>query len=133
VSYSAVDETVGAELEAMPEVAQVTGMLQGLVDAEDNPIFLVYAYPEDSFILDRFQIIAGQGLGERVPAGMRGTPVLLGSAAAEAMHKSPGDTMRISSGVFRVIGIYQTGDAFEDSGAVLGLRDAQELLGKHTR
>jgi ABC-type antimicrobial peptide transport system permease subunit len=32
--------------------------------------------------------------------------------------------------VFRIVGIYETGDAFEDSGALLKLDDTQELLGK---
>ena len=42
VSYSAVNEEVGAELAVMPEVESVTGMLQGLVQTESEPFFIVF-------------------------------------------------------------------------------------------
>ena len=130
VSYSAVDEAVGAELAAMPEVKAASGMLQGLTQAEGEPIFIVFGYSADSFMLDRFRIKEGVGLYAHVPRGLRGTPVLLGSAAAEVMDKQVGDTLRVTSTTYRIVGIYETGDAFEDSAALLRLEDAQELLGK---
>ena len=46
------------------------------------------------------------------------------------MNKSIGDTLRLGGSVYRIVGIYETGDAFEDSGAVLALSDAQVLLGR---
>jgi ABC-type antimicrobial peptide transport system permease subunit len=61
---------------------------------------------------------------------MRGKPLILGSTAAEVLEKSPGDTMRLSGSAFRVVGIYETGDAFEDSAAIVKLTDAQEIVGK---
>jgi ABC-type antimicrobial peptide transport system permease subunit len=130
ISYSAVDEAVGAELEAMPEVEAVSGMLQGLTQTESEPIFIVFGYAEDSFMLERFQIKQGSGLYDRRAHNLRGTPILLGSAAAEVMDKSVGDTLRITHTAYRIVGIYETGDAFEDSAALLRLEDAQELLGK---
>jgi ABC-type antimicrobial peptide transport system permease subunit len=130
ISYSSVDEDLGDELLAMPEVSDVSGMLEGFVQAEDIPLFFVFGYPEDSFTLDRFQIVDGQSLDSQTAHSARGTPVLLGSGAAEALDKQVGDTLRLTDTVFRVVGIYQTGDGLEDSGSVLRLSDAQELLGK---
>jgi ABC-type antimicrobial peptide transport system permease subunit len=130
IAYSVVDEKVGLQVSAMPEVTQISGMLQGFVQAEGQPYFFVFGYPEDSFILDRFQITAGAGLTSHAAHEAQGKPILLGSAAAEVLDKVPGDSMRLIGSVYRVVGIYQTGDAFEDSGAVLRLGDAQELLGK---
>ncbi|MBK7319480.1 MAG: hypothetical protein IPO36_13150 [Anaerolineales bacterium] len=46
VSYSAVNEKIGAELAIMSEVESVTGMLQGLVQTESEPFFIVFGYPE---------------------------------------------------------------------------------------
>ncbi|MCX6072095.1 MAG: ABC transporter permease [Chloroflexi bacterium] len=131
VSYSAVDETVGAELEAMPEVEAASGMLEGLTQAEGEPLFIVFGYSADSFMLDRFRIKEGVGLYEHVPRGLRGTPALLGSVAAEVMDKQVGDTLRVTTTTYRIVGIYETGDAFEDSAALLRLEDAQELQGKN--
>lgn len=129
-SYSSVDEKIGQQLAAMPEVAAVSGMLQGIVQSENVPYFFVFGYPEDSFVLKRFNIIGGIGLAEAAAQRVKGKPLILGSAAAESLKKEVGDALRLTGTVFRVVGIYQTGDAFEDSGAVFCLSDAQELLGK---
>jgi len=130
ISYSSVEETLGIELLSSPEVAEVSGMLQGFATTENEPFFFVFGHPLDSFTLGRFQIIEGVDLNSREAGKLRGTPILLGSAAAEVMEKNIGDTLRVTDSSYRIVGIYETGDAFEDSGALLELKDAQELLGK---
>jgi putative ABC transport system permease protein len=130
LTMSAVPQEAGAELTAMPEVRAVSGMLQGLVRAEGQPYFFVFAYTPGSFELERYQLYAGDGLYARAVPSARGTPVLLGTAAAESLHKRPGDTLRLNDRVFRVIGLYQTGNALEDGSALLRLDDAQQLLGQ---
>jgi len=130
ISYSTVDEEIGKQLVAAPEVSEISAMLQGFTEAENQPFFFVFGYPANSFILQRFQITQGAGLESRQATTAHGKPVLLGSAASEVLHKSVGDTLRLTGSIYRIVGIYQTGDAFEDSGAVLNLKDAQELLGR---
>jgi ABC-type lipoprotein release transport system permease subunit len=129
-AYSAIDDQLGKELSAAPEVSEVSGMIQGFVTAEGEPFFFVFGYPQDSFVLKRFNIIKGVGLYDREAQRAHGTPILLGSAAAEVLKKDVGDSLRLSGSVYRLVGIYQTGDAFEDSGALLELKEAQDLLGK---
>jgi ABC-type antimicrobial peptide transport system permease subunit len=130
ISYSTVDESIGQQLLSTPEVAEVSGLVQGIIQADNNPYFFVFGHTPGSFALDRYHIIRGAGLDERLSSKAHGKPVLLGSAAAEVMKKAVGDTLRLSGSVYRIQGIYETGDAFEDSGAVLELKDAQELLGR---
>ena len=130
VSMSTLDESLSSELQAMSEVAAVSGMLEGIVQAEQIPLFFVFGYPENSFILGRFNIIDGASLDSRKVVYGRGKPMLLGSGSAEALNKEVGDTLRIQERVFRIVGIYETGATLEDNGAVLPLRDAQELLGR---
>lgn len=130
ISYSSIDESVGAGLLAAPEVAEVSGMIQGFTQAEGEPIFFVFGYPKDSFILGRFQIVDGVDLNSREAQKARPKPILLGSSAAEVLDKGVGDTLRITGSAFRIVGIYQTGDIFEDSGAILHLSEAQALVGK---
>lgn len=130
ISFSAVDESIGGEILAMPEVSDVSGMVEGFVAAEEIPLLFLFGYPQDSFILDRFQIVEGTDLQSREAKTVRGTPILMGTAAAESVNKEVGETLRIQESVYRIVGIYETGDAFEDGGAVLDLADAQELLGK---
>jgi len=130
MTTTSVEESISADLDAMPEITSASGMLQGLVPTENNPYFFVYGYPEDGFVLSRFHIIEGGGLASREAKQAHGKPLLLGASAAEALHREVGDTIRIMESVFRVVGIYETGATLEDNGAVISLRDAQEVLGK---
>ena len=130
---SSIDEEVGKELLVMPEVAAVSGMIQGLVQAESSLYFFVFGYPEDSFALDRFQIIDGYPLYSREADAMRGKPIILGSVAAESYNVGVGGSIRIGETAYRVVGIYETGEAFEDGGASLRLTDAQLLLGMNKK
>jgi ABC-type antimicrobial peptide transport system permease subunit len=130
VTMSAVDETIGADLAVMPEVEAVSPILIGLVQTEGAPYFYVYGYPEDSFVLERFNVIRGIPLDSPEARHTRGTPLLLGSAVSEALSRDVGDSIWLGESAFRIVGVYETGDALEDGGAVISLRDAQEMLGK---
>lgn len=130
VSLSAVDEDIAERLLSMPEVEQISGMVEGYVQTDASPYVFLFGYPSDSFLLDRFQLIEGVSFSDPLAKRVSGKPVLLGSAAAESFKKKVGDTLRMGASVYRIIGIYQTGDAFEDGGAVLELSEAQVLLGK---
>ena len=130
ITLSSVDDSIGPELAAMSEIGAVSSMLQGIVQVESNPYFFVYGYPADSFALGRFQIVEGVGLDDRSASSARGKPMILGSAAAEALHKEVGDTVRILDSTFRIVGLYETGETLEDNGAVIPVEEAQVLLGK---
>ena len=62
ISYSTVEEELGKKLVEAPEVWEVSAMLQGFTEAENQPFFFVFGYPTNSFILKRFQISQGAGL-----------------------------------------------------------------------
>jgi ABC-type antimicrobial peptide transport system permease subunit len=130
ISYSSVDQSILDELAAMPEVEAVSGMIEGFVQTENVPYLFLFGYPEESFVLDRFQTIEGLSLFSKEAEHLAGKKIMLGSTAAEVLKKATGDTVRLGNSVYRVIGIYETGDAFEDGGALLTLAEAQELLGK---
>jgi ABC-type antimicrobial peptide transport system permease subunit len=130
ISVSSLDENLDAEIRAMPEVEAVSSMIQGYSQAENEPFFFVFGYPVNSFVLERYQIKKGVSLNDPETRQTRGRPLILGSAAAEILKKDVGDMVRLTNTAFRVVGIYETGDAMEDAGAVISLKDAQELLGK---
>jgi ABC-type antimicrobial peptide transport system permease subunit len=125
LTSSAIDEQIGQQLQNMPEVAQVSGMILGVVQTVENPFFFVFGYPKNSYLLERYQITAGVGLDDPGNDRLRGKPLLIGLAAAEALGKQPGDSMRLGSSLYRIVGVYQTGDAFEDRGVIISLQDAQ--------
>jgi ABC-type antimicrobial peptide transport system permease subunit len=130
VSLSGIDQDLEAQLRDMAEIADVSGMVQGIVNADDAPYFFIFGYPADSFLLDRFTIQEGVGLDSPEARAGRGTPIIIGRAIAEALNKEVGDSLRVTTSTFRIVGIYETGSAFEDGGGVLALEDAQLLLGR---
>src|SRR5207247_1381627 len=56
-----------------------------------------------------------------------GDEALLGHAAARRLHLQPGTSLQLGRGSFRVAGLYHSGNAFVDNGAVLPLRAVQRL------
>lgn len=130
ISLSSVDEKVGETLQNMPEIEAISGMLEGYAESDGVPFMFVFGYPEDSFVLERFHLIQGTSIFEHGTQRASGKQLMLGASSAETMKKTIGDSVRIGSSVYRVAGIYETGDAFEDAGAVLELEEAQNNLGK---
>ena len=126
VTMGGLDESARDQLLGWPEVVAVDGALVGNVQAEDSPYFYIYGYDPEGFAITHFRIVDGQALDEA--RRVRGKPLLLGQAAADSMGKGVGDTLRITGGAFRIVGIYETGSAFEDGGAVMPLDEAQSLL-----
>ncbi len=126
ITMGGVEETVADQLQAWPEVADVDGMLMGNVQAEGAPYFFIFGYDPEGFAIAHFRIVEGQGLAE--VRGVRGKPLILGRGAAQSLGKEVGDALRITGGAFRIVGIYETGDAFEEGGAVIPLEEAQSLL-----
>ncbi len=126
VTLSGIEESAGQLLESWPEVAAVDGMLMGNVQTEGSVFFYLFGYDPEGFAIDHFRLIEGQALED--VRRVRGKPLLLGKGAAESLGKEVGDTLRLTGGVFRIVGIYETGDAFEESAAVIPLQEAQALL-----
>jgi ABC-type antimicrobial peptide transport system permease subunit len=70
-----------------------------------------------------FKIAQGRGL-----EGSR--EMIMGRPAADVLQVNMGDTLRLGEIGFRVVGIFETGVSWEESGTVVSLRDGQALLGK---
>ena len=133
VSMSSVDESIGAELAAMSEVVEVSGMLQGLVQTDEVPYFFAFGYPAESFILSRFKVIEGVELSSREAQHSRGKPMLLGATAAEILDKQPGDSLRLTDSVFRIVDGDHDGalkDLEISESEIFGMRDFLKQAGK---
>jgi len=120
---SAIDEQVGARIGARSDVEAVSGVIMTGVSSEETPMLLVFGYHPREFAIRRFRIVEGQPLTGRHQA-------IVGWKAAEQMELQVGDTLRLLESNFRVVGIFETGLAFEEMGVVVGLRELQSLTGK---
>jgi putative ABC transport system permease protein len=123
MDFSAIDERVGARLALRPEVAAVSGMFWTGTSTDEMPMLIVYGYHPREFAIRRYRIIEGEPLTGR-------REMIVGRTAAEKMRIQVGDAVRLLNSNFRVVGTYETGQAFEDAGVVVGLREAQTITGK---
>jgi ABC-type antimicrobial peptide transport system permease subunit len=129
IVFSAVDQQVGNTLEALSEVSEVSGMIYTFAATEGTPYFIVYGYDPQGFAIQHFKIVEGQSLSN--PDLLHGgKPLILGRAAAEDLDKRVGETFYLYESAYRIVGIYETGQPFEDGAAVIRLEDAQAVSGK---
>ncbi|MDY7041894.1 MAG: ABC transporter permease, partial [Chloroflexota bacterium] len=122
---SSVEAAVADEVHALPEVTAVDGMLYTNALIDDMTYLILFGYDPDGFAIDHFRIVEGQPLAE--VRGVRGKPLILGRRASQSMELQVGDALRITGSTFRVVGIYETGNGFEDGAAVIPLNEAQTL------
>ena len=123
VSLSAVDEVIGERIAQLGGVRHVSGIIFSIVQVEGIPYFMVGGYHPEEAAIQHFKIVQGQPL-------LREKQIILGRQAADNLKKSVGDTIKLYEAPFRVVGIYETGQVFEESGAVIPLADAQAIFKK---
>jgi len=127
--FSAVDQDIGQTLAGMPGVTDVSEMVYTFAATDNAPYFIVYGYDPTGFAIQRFKIVTGESLSGKTES-RAGKPLLLGRAAADNLKKRVGDTFRLYESTYRIVGIYETGEPFEDGAAVVRLEDAQIISGK---
>jgi putative ABC transport system permease protein len=122
--YSAIPETIGARIAALPDVAHASGIIfWALTNIEENQMFILFGYHPQEAAIQHFKVAEGQPLSAN-------RQVLLGRTAAESMNKEVGDTILLGDSAFRVVGIFESGTSWEELGGVVTRRDAQALSGK---
>ncbi len=122
---SSIDQTVADQVRALPEVADVDGMILTNALIDDSTMLMIFGYDPEGFAIDHFRVVEGQDLAE--VRSIRGKPLILGRRRAESMDVDVADTIRITGSVFRIVGLYETGNGFEDGAAVIPLQEAQTL------
>jgi ABC-type lipoprotein release transport system permease subunit len=120
---SAIDQAIVRRIADVPGVAGAEGFLTGYTAVGDLPFFVVFGYPPHGRAIRDFRIVEGVPLTAN-------WQVLLGRVAAEALDLRVGQSLRLFDASFRIVGVYETGVPFEDGGAVMSLRDAQNLFGQ---
>src|SRR5512136_2439840 len=106
LSLSSVDERIAQ----LGDVRSVSGVIFNIVQMEGIPYFSVGGYAPDEVSIQHYKIVKGQPLSADKQA-------LLGSLAAKNLKKSVGDTIKMYDVTFRIVGVYETGQSFEEGGA----------------
>ena len=122
LTASAIPEALLPRIRRTPGVLDASPIQLAVNLMPGQPDFLVFGVEEDGFVERRLVITAGR----RARAG----EVLMGDGAAGDLDVEPDDEIVLESETFRVAGIYHTGVAYQDAGAVMDLADAQRLAGR---
>ena len=130
VTMSGVDEQAVADIAAVPGVKETTGLLVGNINAPGVAYFFIFGYDPDGFAFEKFRVVEGQPLGQARRSAGNVREIMLGKQAAEVLKTKVGDLIRLTGGTFKVVGIYSSGDGFEDAASIVSLSDAQQLLQK---
>src|SRR5512143_2228688 len=131
ITMSGIDEQVVSDIATVPGVREATGLIVGNINAPGAVYFFVFGYDPDGFAFERFRLVEGQALGQARRSAGTVREIMLGKQAAEVMKMHVGDLIRLTGGTFKVVGIYSSGDGFEDAASIVSLVDAQQLLQKH--
>jgi ABC-type antimicrobial peptide transport system permease subunit len=123
ILFSAVDDAVGPRLVSLAGVDKVSGVTVNMVTTPDVPYFIIFGLDPAEFGLAHYRVVEGEAV--RGPRQM-----LLGRTAARSFKKTVGDNFKFLDVSFRIVGLYETGQAMEEWGAVISLKDSQEVFKK---
>ena len=125
---SSLSEQLRRRLTRLDGVAEVIPALTDRVSlGKGGPLGIaVHGWPADSHVWDTLKIIDGRRPMEH-DRGM----VLVGSQLARNLDKKVGDRIDIELTQYRIVGVYQSSNVFENSAAVLLLPDLQHLMDRN--
>jgi putative ABC transport system permease protein len=112
------------QLAARPDVARATPLLLLVESVKSEPAAVVFGADRGGFFNRSLVLLSGR----RPPPSERA--ILVGDRLASRLNLHPGGELTVKGQRYRVAGIYHSGILFEDSGAVLGLAQAQRLTGR---
>lgn len=118
---STLDQSLGAKISSVPEVAHVAPMIFNLMDLTTDVNALAYGWLADSYELDSLTLLSGRRFRDGQPE------VLLGDLLANNLNKKAGDTLSIQGKDFTVAGIFHGSTALE-AGAVILPLDQMQLI-----
>ena len=109
-------------IENISGVDKAVGIYLGLMTTSKSPYFAVIGMnPEDSQIAE-IKIIDG------VLYKNNTNEIIIGKLAGEKEDKGVGDTISFAERSFKIVGIYETGDSYQDTGAFTSLDNVQDMM-----
>jgi hypothetical protein len=118
---SNMDEVTLQRIRTYPQGAGATGVLVGTTRLDaDNPLFIEIGINPDELADFGVTVVSGGPFGATAP-----DQVMLGWRAANNLGKHIGDSLVIERVTYHVVGIYSTGQAPGDAGAMFPLTTFQ--------
>jgi putative ABC transport system permease protein len=121
ILFSYLEPAQVAKIESYPGVESAIGVLVAVRNlGPANPLFLEIGVPPDKLEAFGVQVVSGRTFA---PTGT--DEVMLGWRAAENLGKRVNDSLVVVDDTYRIVGIYNTGQVFGDSGSMFPLTTLQ--------
>lgn len=119
-------ERIRDTLAGYPHVAQVVGLLSEMLSVgEGSPPVFVFGWAHRSYLWDHLRLVDG-----RWPQDDTEPAALVGTLAAELLHKTTGGTLEIEGQVFPIVGVFESSAVVENGAVLITLSQAQQVLDK---
>jgi len=114
------------QLARYPHVQEVAGLLSEMLSIGDqSPPIFVFGWAYGSYLWDHLKLLQG-----RWPADRNEPVALLGTLAAEMLHKRIGDRIELEGQTLQVVGIFQSSALVENGAVLITLDRAQSITDK---
>jgi ABC-type antimicrobial peptide transport system permease subunit len=123
MSLSSLDERVARQIAAIPEVKSVSPYMLAIITSPEMPMFLIAGLDPNSSAIRHYKLVEGRYVE-------RPNEMVIGQIAADTYKVGIGDTLDLNGNRYRIVGITATGVAYEDSGGMVALREAQRIMGR---
>jgi putative ABC transport system permease protein len=120
---TSIDAELGEEIRKIEGIENLTGELADLMALETEITTLAVGWPPGSYLWETVQLIKG-----RLPSPAEGDAVLLGQAAAETLHKKPGDLLLVRDRTLKIVGIFRMSGIIGNNSVILPLSIMQEIV-----
>ena len=113
-------------LKGYPHVMDVVGLLSEMLSvSETAPPVFVFGWAYGSYLWEHLVLLDG-----RWPSNDTEAAVIIGSMAAELLHKKTGDSVEIEGRQFLVVGIFESSAVVENGALLMTLTQAQQVTDK---
>jgi putative ABC transport system permease protein len=124
LTFSVVTEADAEAIAGMPGVQRAEPVLFHISRVGSNPFFFMAGRRPADVAAHPPQLVAGGILSGA------DDEIMLGRGAASNLAAAVGDVVNLEQREFRVVGVYTTGSLYEDNGAFVALRVAQQIAAK---
>lgn len=120
-----IDEGKIGEIEKMEGIRKAIGVLFAFYQFGDKPFFSVFGVKSEDLPLVGAEITEGVVFNEG-----SGDEIILGKVASKEVNKRIGDELDFGQNKFRIIGVFEVGSPWLDSGSMLSLEVLQKMQKK---
>jgi putative ABC transport system permease protein len=113
-------------LKGYPHVQEAVGLLSEMLSVSDSsPPLFVFGWAYRSYLWDHLKLLEG-----RWPGSDTEPVIMVGSMAAELLHKKTGDTLEIEDRQLQIVGIFESSAMVENGALLMTLTQAQRITDK---